>query len=421
MPFAGHFLPLTGMAMKLKERGHDVRWYSGKIFSYAITDLGIHVYPFHKALEVTQFNIDDVFPERKGLRAGVRKLKFDIKNIFVDRGVEFLDDIIEIHREFPFEVLVSDVAFLGAELVQKVLSVKFVSISVMPLMCTSKDLPPYGMGLLPDYSFLGKMRSSFLRFIAKQIVFKQSTDAYNIMTAAFGIPAHHCVIWDIPAIVADGFVQNGVPEFEYKRSDLPVKIRFAGPLFAYKAQRRRPNNYSWADKVGTYDKTILISQGTAEPFHTKLIIPALEGLKDLRYLLIVATGSHGTDSLREQYRQDNIVIEDFIDFEYIMPKADVFVTNGGFGGTLVGIAQGTPMVAAGINEAKNEICARIGYFKIGINLNTENPTPASIATAVEKVLSDATYKENVARLSNIFKSCDAHKAAADHILDVVNA
>lgn len=37
-----------------------------------------------------------------------------------------------------------------------------------------------------------------------------------------------------------------------------------------------------------------------------------------------------------------------------------------------------PMVVAGIHEGKNEICARVGYFKLGINLRTENPKPEKI-------------------------------------------
>jgi hypothetical protein len=44
------------------------------------------------------------------------------------------------------------------------------------------------------------------------------------------------------------------------------------------------------------------------------------------------------------------------------------------------------MIAAGINEGKNEICARIGYFKPGIDLKTEEPTPGKIKTAVQEVI-----------------------------------
>jgi UDP:flavonoid glycosyltransferase YjiC (YdhE family) len=62
------------------------------------------------------------------------------------------------------------------------------------------------------------------------------------------------------------------------------------------------------------------------------------------------------------------------------------------------------MVTAGINEGKNEICARIGYFKLGIDLKTEKPTPEKIKAAVNEVLSNPLYKQNVEKLRDEFRS-----------------
>ena len=95
---------------------------------------------------------------------------------------------------------------------------------------------------------------------------------------------------------------------------------------------------------------------------SSIAIPVIGSLKNEDYLLIVATGHHHTEDLRKKYKQDNIIIEDFVDFDFIMPRTDLYITNGGYGGTLVAIDHALPMVAAGINEGKNEICARIGYL-----------------------------------------------------------
>ena len=90
-----------------------------------------------------------------------------------------------------------------------------------------------------------------------------------------------------------------------------------------------------------------------------------------------------TEALRQRYAAESIIIEDFIDFDAVLPKTDVFVTNGGYGSTLLAIDHGVPMVAAGVNEGKNEICARIGYFGLGVNLRTERPRAAAIRDAVQ--------------------------------------
>ncbi len=56
-----------------------------------------------------------------------------------------------------------------------------------------------------------------------------------------------------------------------------------------------------------------------------------------------------------------------------MPYADVYVTNGGMGGVTLSIQNNLPMVTAGVHEAKNEICARVGYFNLGMNLKPRDP------------------------------------------------
>jgi UDP:flavonoid glycosyltransferase YjiC (YdhE family) len=72
-------------------------------------------------------------------------------------------------------------------------------------------------------------------------------------------------------------------------------------------------------------------------------------------------------------------------------------------------------VVAGVHEGKNEICARIGYFKLGINLKTERPTPAQIKKAAEKILSSSVYTKNVQRLSKEFRQYHPGELSASYI------
>ncbi|HET6722259.1 MAG TPA: glycosyltransferase, partial [Chitinophagaceae bacterium] len=345
VPADGHFNPMTGIAMELKSRGHDVRWYTSKMFGEKLKKLGIPHYPFKKALEVNQFNINDVFPERKKLKAGVPQLKFDIKNFFVYRAPEYFEDISEIKQEFAFDVFVCDATFTAGQLVRNKLNVPGVGVGISPVMSTSNDLPPYGLGLTPGHSFISRIKQKFLRVVAKNFLFKESIAEYNKILKRYSLPAENVILFDIPVLRSDIFLQSGTHGFEYERTDMPAKLKFVGPLHAYKKGEQidpiaRGVNYPWQDKLNKYKKNILISQGTFEPDHSKLIVPALEALKSEDYLLIVATGHHHTESLRKKYQQDNIIIEDFIDFGFIMPRTDLYITNGGYGGTLIAIDHG---------------------------------------------------------------------------------
>ena len=103
-----------------------------------------------------------------------------------------------------------------------------------------------------------------------------------------------------------------------------------------------------------------------------------------------------------------------------MPYANVYITNGGYGGVMLGIENELPMVVAGVHEGKNEICARVGYFNLGINLGTEKPTPIKVKKAVEKILADTKYKANVERLSKEFNRYNPGELSASHIATLLD-
>ena len=57
-----------------------------------------------------------------------------------------------------------------------------------------------------------------------------------------------------------------------------------------------------------------------------------------------------------------------------------------------------PVVGAGKREGKNDINARVGHNKLGIDLRREHPKPSAIRKEVGRVLNDPTYAKNVAAL-----------------------
>jgi UDP:flavonoid glycosyltransferase YjiC (YdhE family) len=104
-----------------------------------------------------------------------------------------------------------------------------------------------------------------------------------------------------------------------------------------------------------------------------------------------------------------------------MPFVNVYVTNGGYGGTILGITHQVPMLAAGLHEGKNEVCARIAHFKIGIDLKTETPGSEDIDKGVRSILEDLRYQENVSRLAGQINSYDSNRLCAEHIKNLLSS
>jgi UDP:flavonoid glycosyltransferase YjiC (YdhE family) len=238
------------------------------------------------------------------------------------------------------------------------------------------------------------------------------------MHSKYGIDMGRLNIFDTQLNASSLYLQSGSPAFEYHRSDLDKKIKYVGPLLPY--PRHEGFELGFEEKMTRYEKTILVTQGTFEQDSNKLIIPALEAFKNTDYFVVVTTAGSNTEQLRKAYPYANIVIEDFIPFDAIMPYADVFVSNGGYGGVVYSICNELPMVTAGIHEGKNEICARVGYFKLGVNMKTEHPSPKKLKAAVEQVLADKSYRKNVAAMAKAFAKYSPAALCEKYVSELVN-
>lgn len=417
VPADGHVAPLTGLAVYLQSIGCDVRWYTSTHYQQKIEKLGVPFYPLVKALDLAAPNINELFADRDNHKSIVAKLNYDIINAFVKRGPEYFEDIKAIYMDFPFDVMIADVANTAIPLVKEVMNVPVIAAGIIPLAETSVDLPPVGLGMTPSHTAVGKLKEKALRFMADKFLFARSTKAMKDMLADYGIECPGVNIFDMLIKNASVVLQSGTPGFEYKRSDIGHNIHFVGPLLPYVASYS-PEWYS--EKLARYDKVILVTQGTVEKDVEKLIVPTLEAFKETNCLVIVTTGGSNTEELRERFPYHNIIIEDYIPFDSIMPYVDVYVTNGGYGGVLLGIQNGLPMVVAGVHEGKSEICARVGYFKLGINLRTEKPSPKQIRRSVEEVLSNDDYQHHVRRLAREFATYQPGPLSAHYIAQALD-
>ena len=397
-PFDGHFSPLTGLAVHLMNEGHDVRWYAQDYYAEKLKQLLIPHYPFVLAQQINQVDLEVIFPERRKINNMIKKINFDIQHVFVKQGPLYYQDIVNIENEFDFDLLIADTAFTGVPYVKELMAKPVFSIGVLPLSETSKDLAPSGLGMTPAKTLTGGLKQDILHYIAQKILFGASNKLSLRTLREFGIRSKN-FLFDENIRRSTLVLQSGTPGFEYHRNDLSQNIRFIGPLLPYSLKQQ--NTYR-IQTIFKYDRIVLVTQGTVEKDVNKIIVPVLEAFKDTRTLVLATTGGSGTEELRKRYPQKNFIIEDFIPFGDVLPVCDVFITNGGYGGVMMGIQNKVPMVVAGVHEGKNEICARVGYFKVGVNLKTEKPTPEQILNAVDKVTSDVIYKTNISKLAREF-------------------
>lgn len=404
LPFDGHFKPLTGIAVRLRELGHDVRWYAGASYAGALRELGIPHAPFVRAREVNGDTIAELFPERAKL-SGLKLIAFDFEHIFADCEAHFLD-LAELHAAEPFDALIADEGLYATALVKERLGVPVYAIGVSPLMGNSRDTPPNFFGLKPARTPIGKLRDRVVDAMVSRTM-KPGAATYNAMLTRHGVAplAHPHDFFDIPTEVSATYFQSGVPGFEYPRSDLPPNVRFVGPLLPHR--RAIARDFAAAERLDAAESVIVVSQGTVDnKDHDKLLAPALEALAGTEHLVVAATGGSGTAALRERFPADNVLVEDFVDFARVFASTRLFVCNGGYGSIMLALSNGVPILAAGKREGKNDITARIDYFGVGVDLRTERPSHRAIAKGVRRIVGNGRYAARAATLRDELRSYD---------------
>jgi MGT family glycosyltransferase len=415
-PADGHFNPLTGLAKHLQSLGYDVRWYTQDSYKEKLIKLGIPHYPYMLAPQLHQGNFETFFKERIKQKSQVAKFKFDLEHAFIMPATKIILDLEEIYKEFSFDLVIADIFSFVIPMIKARIGVPVIAAGIIPMMESSKDLPPAGLGLTPTSNRVGKLGHKVLKWLTNNVIFKKPNRLFNEVLSNSGAAYPGKNIFDILYCSSDIVLQSCTPGFEYKRSDLSKNIRFAGPLLPYTSGKNRE---PWYDKrLAQYEKVIVLTQGTVEKDVNKLIVPTLEAFKNSDVLIVCTTGGSQTEELKAKYNKPNIIIEDFISFDDVMPYADLYITNGGYGGVMLGIQNELPLVVAGVHEGKNEICSRVGYFKLGLNLKTETPKPGQVANAVKEVLNNPVYKTNVINLREEFSQYNPYDLCAKYVAEL---
>ena len=198
-------------------------------------------------------------------------------------------------------------------------------------------------------------------------------------------------------------MQLTVPSFEYPR-DLPSSVQFIGALPIVPKQAPLP---SWAHELDGSRKVVLVTQGTVANHNFGLLIgPTLAALANESDLLVVVTaGGRPIDAIPGPI-PCNARLASYLPFEWVLPKVDVLVTNGGYGSVNQAMSFGIPLVTAGRTEDKADVNARVAWSGVGIDLATNEPTPQALRAAIRTVLDKPAHRLRASSIAEEFRAID---------------
>ena len=402
VPVVGHIAPLLILVRELVGRGHEVRWYSGRKYAGRIETTGARFVTFAQARDYDDLKIDDQFPGRSELK-GLDQLRFDLKRVFIDAAPGQFADIEAITREWRPDVVVADPAMMGAGFAREKLRFPLVVVSVLPCTLRSRDTAPFGLGMAPSRTLLGRLRNAALNQIVEHFVFRDVQQHWQRTRASIGLPRGQ-FLFDAPRQITR-FLLPTVPGFEYPRADMPANVEFIGILPA--GAPHGSELPSWFSELDGSRPVVHVSQGTIANTKPELIAPAVEGLARDEVLVVVSTGGRSPEELGLTRVPDNVRVASFLPYSELLPRTSVMVTNGGYGGVQIALSHGVPLVVAGTTEDKPEVAARVAWSGAGINLKTSTPTADMVRNAVRKTLAEPSFRFHARRLSTEYAQYDA--------------
>jgi UDP:flavonoid glycosyltransferase YjiC (YdhE family) len=218
-----------------------------------------------------------------------------------------------------------------------------------------------------------------------------------------GVGPLSMTLFDSVVDLADAYLQLTVPSFEFPR-DIPPSVHFIGTPPIIPNQAPLP---PWAHELDGSRKVVLVTQGTVANHNFGLLIgPTLAALANEPDLLVVATaGGRPIDAIPGPI-PGNARLAQYLPFEWILPKVNVFVTNGGYGSVNQAMSFGIPLVTAGLTEDKADVNARVAWSGVGIDLASNEPTPQALREAVRTVLDKPNYRSRASLMAEEFNGID---------------
>jgi len=225
----------------------------------------------------------------------------------------------------------------------------------------------------------------------------------NRALKALGVGPVSVPLFNSVVELADAYLQLSVPSFEFPR-EIPPSVHFVGTPPIIPDQVPLP---PWAHELDGSRKVVLVTQGTVANHNFDLLVaPTLAALANEPDILVVATaGGRPVDAIPGQV-PSNARLASFLPFEWLLPRVDVLVTNGGYGSVNQAISFGIPLVTAGLTEDKADVNARVAWSGVGLDLATNEPTREALRDAVRTVLDRPAYRLRASQMADEFAGID---------------
>ena len=184
-----------------------------------------------------------------------------MEHMFIAPINGYLQDLTAISASFRPEVLIGDFGSLAMTLLAEQTGLPLAMFGITALTVSSVDTAPFGLGLKPSSSPLGRIRNRALNLLMRTALLGKPQASFNRGRAGHGLaPVSHLFL-DHQAHASDNYLQSTVPVVRVTRGRT-CRRQCASSGRRSNAgstpSRRRPGGRIWLRT----DRWVLVTQGT---------------------------------------------------------------------------------------------------------------------------------------------------------------
>jgi len=390
IPSHGHVNPVLGLAGELIDKGEKVTFFCSAEFKSAVEETGADFKCYKEDLNIFQSG-----KQKKGSPGFLAAILEPDK---------FIDDILLQVSDLKFDYIVFSSAYPYASLIARVLNLP--AVSSFAVFATLKDLftRKTGSALL---NFINDKTFS-LKIYMMSLLYKSSFNKVRRYLAA----KHHVTI------------QGGILNQVFNKGDLNI---------VYTSKYFIPDIHQYDDSfifIGPpiYNKKYEVSFPFEKLKGKKVIYISMGTVfsnysEELNNLFFKSFANVDAVVVMAAYKVDlskfdipaNFIVQHYVPQSEILKHASVAITHAGMNSIGDLLYNNVPFVAIPLGADQFYLANRAQELGATIVLDIKHLTPALLTNAVEKVLVDPVYAENISKISDSFIKAGGYKKAVEEI------
>jgi UDP:flavonoid glycosyltransferase YjiC (YdhE family) len=398
----GHLNTMLPLGHELQKRGHHVTIFSDPNAQPKVEAAGFNFCDIYFQSDGTNQQ-QQPQTEKAGILTNVINIRRTLKK-FAQQAETRLQKAPLVIREQGVEALIVDLSVFEGGTIADYLNLPYVTMCCM--------LPFYQDPAIPPIPTIWQYNLAWWAQFRNQI----SYSLLNLMAQPVLQVSRYRQMWDLPVYTHPNdifsklaIITRHIPGFEFPRQ-LPRHFYFTGSF--HQAIARDPIDFPFEQ---LNDKPLIYaSMGTIQNRFSSVFQTIAAACADINAQLIISLGGGLEPDALPSLPGSPLVVKYAPQLE-LLQRANLNITHAGLNTTLESLSYGVPMIAIPVTDDQPGVAARIAWTGTGELVTLSQLRIPKLRRAIERVLTEESYKQNATRFQQIMRQTRGVNRAADII------